>query len=294
MSYEPIRGARHETLALRGLMHHVSRWGPESDDPIVMLHGWADTADTFQFLADAFERDWPLAAFDWRGFGRTEWAPGGYWFPDYFADLDAMLAVLCPRRPARLIGHSMGGNVALTYAGVRPERVRAVVDLEGFGLPRTEPLQAPGRLAQWLDQLRDPPEFAEFDSYAALQSMLVRRNPRLQPARAEFIARSWARPTAAGGVRLSADPAHKLANPYLYRRDEAEATWRRITAPVLLLLAGQSELLARLGVDGDHAGFTGAIRDLRIEVLQHVGHMLHHEDPGAVARLAEPFLLAHP
>ena len=136
---------RHETRTVRGLAHHVTRWGPESDDPVVLLHGWADTADTFQFLVDALEGDWPLVAFDWRGFGRSAWSGTDYWFPDYFADLDFLLDTLCPAGPARLVGHSMGGNIALLYAGIRPERVRSVVSLEGFGLPRSDAEDAPGR-----------------------------------------------------------------------------------------------------------------------------------------------------
>lgn len=294
MSYRPRRAPRQETHTVRGLVHHVVRWGPESDDPLVMLHGFADTADTFQFLVDALERDWPLVSFDWRGFGRTGWARDGYWFPDYFADLDALLDVLCPRGPARLAGHSMGGNIALIYAGIRPQRIRAIVDLEGFGLPRTETSQSPARMARWLDQLREPPAASEFDSLESLAALLCRRNPRLPPERADFIARSWAQRTPDGHVRLTADPAHKRVNPYLYRRDEAEAAWRCIKAPVLLVLAGQSEYLPRLGGDGEHERFKGAIAHLRLEVLPNVGHMMHHEDPVSVARLVEAFLIEHP
>jgi pimeloyl-ACP methyl ester carboxylesterase len=294
MSYAPVRAARHGALTLRGIVHHVSRWGPESDDPIVMLHGWADTADTFQFLVDALDEDWPLVAIDWRGFGRSEWVPGGYWFPDYYADLDVLLDSLCPHGPARLLGHSMGGNIAMGYAGIRPARVRSVVNLEGFGLPRSDPADAPKRLAQWLDQLRDPPAFGEFDDYATLAKLLARRNPRLPEAHADFIARSWARPGPDGRVNITADPAHKLVNPYLYRREEAEALWRQVEAPVLLVLAGLSESLAKLGVESSHESFRACIRKLQIEVIATAGHMLHHEDPAAVARAVEPFLRAHP
>ena len=46
------------------------------------------------------------------------------------------------------------------YAGARPERVRRVVDLEGFGLAAAKPSQSPRRLRSWLDELREPPEKA--------------------------------------------------------------------------------------------------------------------------------------
>jgi pimeloyl-ACP methyl ester carboxylesterase len=281
---------RHETRMVRGLAHHVTRWGPGSDDPVVLLHGWADTADTFQFLVDALEADWPLVAFDWRGFGRSAWSGTDYWFPEYFADLDFLLDSLCPAGPARLVGHSMGGNIALLYAGIRPERVRSVVSLEGFGLPRSDVEDAPGRYREWLQQLRDPPPFGEFKSSDELAQLLLKRNPRLTEDRAGFIARSWSAETDTGTVRITADPAHKLVNPYRYRRDEAEVCWRRIKAPALLVLAGRSEMLPRLGEDGTEAGFRAAIPGVHIEVLETAGHMLHHEQPEALARVIEAFL----
>jgi pimeloyl-ACP methyl ester carboxylesterase len=292
MSYRPIRAPRHEKIMVRGIEHHVVRWGPDSDDPVVLLHGWADTADTFQFMVDAFAQDRPLVAFDWRGFGRSGWQDGGYWFPDYFADLDMLLDRLCPGGPARLVGHSMGGNVALLYAGIRPERVRRVCSLEGFGLPRAAADDAPGRYREWLHQLREPPAFGEFGSFDDLAHYLARRNARLDRVRADFIARSWAIATPEGKVRIAADPAHKRVNPYRYRRDEAEAIWRRIVAPALLLMGEDSDYRRRLDADGDPAALAAAFPQIRVEMLPDAGHMMHHERPEAVARIVEAFLEA--
>jgi pimeloyl-ACP methyl ester carboxylesterase len=289
--YVPRRPPRHETVVVRGIDHHLTRWGPESDDPVVLLHGWADTADTFQFLVDALDRDWPLAAFDWRGFGRSGWQADGYWFPDYFADLDQLLDLLCPHGPARLVGHSMGGNIALLYAGIRPERVRRVASLEGFGLPRTAPEAAPGRFREWLQQLREPPSFGGFSGVEELAGQLLRRNPRLGAARASFVAHSWAAPAAGGTVRMRADPAHKRVNPYRHLRDDAEACWRQVVAPALLVLAAESDYRARLGADADPERLRAAFPHIRVEVLADAGHMMHHERPEAVAALLEAFLL---
>jgi pimeloyl-ACP methyl ester carboxylesterase len=291
VSYVPRRAPRHRSLDVRGLRHHLTLWGPESDDPVVLLHGWTDTADTFQFIADEFAQDWPLVAFDWRGFGRSAWSGSGYWFPDYFADLDCILDHVCPHSPARLVGHSMGGNIALLYSGIRPERVRRVVSLEGFGLQRSAIEGTPGRYREWLHQLREPPTFGEFASFDDLARRLMSRNPRLTQDRAGFIARSWADESEGGRVRITADPAHKLVNPYRYRRDEAEACWRQIAAPALLVLSGESEYLPKLGQDGTEEAFRAAIPGVRIEVIPDAGHMLHHDRPEAVARLIEAFLL---
>ena len=289
--YTPRRVAREERIDMRGVAHRILRFGPPSADPVVLLHGWLDTADTFQFLVDAFASDFPFAAFDWRGFGGSGWSGHGYWFPEYFADLDLLLDHLCPDAPARLIGHSMGGNIALIYAGIRPERVRRVVSLEGFGLPRSRPQDAPGRYRDWLQQLRESPSFGEYQDYHELAHRLQRGNPRLAPEIAMFVARAWARPAPGGGVRLVADPAHKMLSPYLYRREEAGACWSRVTAPAMLVLAELSEFLPRLGEDGQPEAFRQWIPGLRVEVMPGVSHMLHHERPAAVARLVEGFLL---
>jgi pimeloyl-ACP methyl ester carboxylesterase len=277
-------------LRIRGLDHHLLRWGPESDDPVLVLHGYADCAASFQFVADEIAPTLPLAALDWRGFGGSARNPGGYWFPDYYADLEELIDRLCPRRAARIVGHSMGANVAMIYAGVRAARVRALVNLEGFGLPRTEPSQAPERLAKWLDQLRAPAEFADYADTAELAARIRKRNPRLAPERAAFVAACWSEPRPGGGVRLVTDPAHKQVNPYLYRREEMEACWRRIEAPVLLAIGAESELVARLGGEGGEEMFRPLVRELRIERVAGAGHMLHHEAPREVARLIESHL----
>jgi pimeloyl-ACP methyl ester carboxylesterase len=290
MSYQPLRPARRGTIPIRGLDHRVIRWGPESDDPVLLLHGFADCAATFQFLVDELDASLPLAAFDWRGFGGSARAAGGYWFPDYYADLEVLLDVLCPRGPARIVGHSMGANVAMIYAGVRPGRIRTLVNLEGFGLPRTHASQAPGRLAEWLDEIRAPQPAGEYASLAELAGRIAKRNPRLPADRAEFVAACWSAPAPGGGVRLLTDPAHRRTNPYLYRRDEMEACWRRIEARVLLVVGQESELAARLLPEGGVACFKSLVRDLAIEEVADAGHMLHHEAPRAIARLVEAFV----
>lgn len=289
---------REEFLELRGLRHRVLRWGPPDPDPIVLLHGFQDCSDTFQFLVDALPRDWSFVGLDWRGFGGSEGTGQSYWFPDYLADLEALLDALQSTAPAasrgwRIIGHSMGGNVASLYAGIRPERVSRLVSLEGFGLPRSVPADAPGRYRQWLDQLRRPPRGSNYGSVEELATLLARRDPRLPPAHAAFVARAWTREEGPP-LALHFDPWHRLVNPVLYRREETEACWREITAPVLMVVGEESEYRPRLLEDGSDAAFRAHFRRLTIASLPAVGHMLHHEDPVAVAGVIEPWLRAAP
>lgn len=290
MTYLPRRIPRRERLTLRGLDHHVLRWGPDDATPWVLLHGWADCAESFQFLVDAFEGDHALVALDWRGFGESAWQGGPYWFPDYLADLEALLDAVTPAAPATIVGHSMGGNLACLYAGIRPERVARVVNLEGLGMRRTRPTEAPERYRRWLSELGDPPAFARYEALEAFAAVLRRRNPRLTEERARFVARLWSAPRADGGWTVRADPAHKFVNPVLYRREEAEACWQAATAPLLIALGAESPLTGQLGADASEEYLRRHHPTLTLVTVPEAGHMLHHDAPEAVAALIEAFL----
>jgi pimeloyl-ACP methyl ester carboxylesterase len=273
----------HETVTVRGLRHRLTWWGERSATPVVLLHGWMDTAETWQFLVDELPPDWSCVAPDWRGFGGTDWPAEGYWFADYFADLEALLEQLCPGTPARLIAHSMGGNIATMYAGIRPRRVRWVVNVEGVGLKRTAPEAAPDRYAEWLDEMREPVQSRRYSSIEPVVNFIVSRNPAMPRERAEFMARAWTRPEG-DGVTMGFDPRHRRVGAMLFRREEAEACWRRIEAPVLLFLAEKSEILPRIAPDGGDDYFHSLYRDLRIVHVPGVGHMMHLEAPELLAR----------
>jgi pimeloyl-ACP methyl ester carboxylesterase len=277
--------------AIRGLQYHVRTWGEAHHPRLILLHGWMDVSASFQFLVDALTRDWHVVAPDWRGFGSSGWAQGGYWFPDYYADLDALLELYSADAPARVVGHSMGGNIAVTYAGLRPERIGRLVTLEGIGMPRSAPEAAPERLAKWLDQLREPPQFAPYESFAQLAARLRRNNPRLTDERADFLARHWGEAKPDGSVRLRSDPRHKAVNPYLFRIDEALACWRRVSAPVLLVSGTDSHIVKWLKDRPEElAQRKAAFRNLREVELEDCGHMMHHDQPLALARVIESFM----
>jgi pimeloyl-ACP methyl ester carboxylesterase len=284
--YQPRRESLDEHASVRGLDIHTTRWPGSDPRPWLLLHGWMDAGATFQFLADALPDERSLIAPDWRGFGSSAWPSDGYWFPDYYADLDALCAQLSPGEPVTLIGHSMGANVAMMYAGIRPERVRAVVSVEGFGLPRTRPEQAPERFRTWLSELEGSPSFARFPSYDAFAQYLQRRNPRLPADRADYVARAWARESPDGGIQMRGDPRHKRVNPILYRREEAEACWREMRAPLLFVVAAESEQARRFVLEEMRALMPG----LEVVTIANAGHMVHHERPDGLAAAIEKFM----
>jgi pimeloyl-ACP methyl ester carboxylesterase len=286
-----------EFLTVRGQSLAIHQWGAADAPLLVMLHGWMDVAASFQFVVDALAGSWRVLAPDARGFGQSGWpvqekGGGHYYFADYLADLDGVLDHYAPGQAVNLVGHSMGANLACLYAGVRPKRVRRVVDLEGFGMPAGTSADAPRRMAAWLDALRDPPRMRSYDALDGVAGQLRRNNPRLNSQRAAFLASRWSRRRPDGHYEVLGDPAHKIAGPVPYRLDEVMAIWSQVEAPVLHVEARDSPTLRRLAgevpLDEFRARFR-AFADWREMVLDDAGHMLHHDQPERVAELIESF-----
>jgi pimeloyl-ACP methyl ester carboxylesterase len=292
-----LKRATSRRVALRGLDHHVLTWGEPSAPKLFLLHGWMDVGASFQFLVDALARDWYAIAPDWRGFGRSNWQPQGYWFADYIADLEALVDHFAPGEAANLVGHSLGGNVVMHYAGLRPARVRRVVSLEGFGIPAEEPDRAPAKYRAWLDALGDPPSFTPYRDLSAVADRLQKNNRRLTRERAEFLGPYWAQTLPDGTARLSSDPRHKLPFPSVYRIEELYAVWRAIEAPALWVVGTDSRIPRWLDPDGDRddhlRGVRGRLAHVpngRLVVIDDAAHMLHHDQPAAVAAAIEEFV----
>jgi pimeloyl-ACP methyl ester carboxylesterase len=291
-----MKPSRSEFITVRSLKYHIRHWGSDDAPSIFMLHGWMDVSASFQFMVDCLQRDWHVIAPDWRGFGLTGNSGSDcYWFPDYLGDLDAILQHFSPHEPVNLLGHSMGGNAACIYAGVRPARIKRLINLEGFGMPGTDADQAPGRYAKWLDQLREPAMLRSYASKDEVAARLQKTNPRLGDERAAFLAGHWAATNAQGGWDILGDPAHKRINPVLYRPDEVLACWKAIVAPVLWVEAGDTEAWRWMGAKEKARSEVdrriGFIRDVRTATINDAGHMLHHDQPEALAALIEQFLL---
>jgi pimeloyl-ACP methyl ester carboxylesterase len=283
-AYLPRRAAQRGELECREGRFGTTRWGPAGAAPIVLLHGWMDCGAALQLLADQLPDDWPLLALDWLGYGRSARRVERYWFPDHIAELEAVLERLSPGAPARLIGHSMGGTVAMMYAGIRPQRVAWLVNIEGFGLPALPAGQFPGHVAGWLDSLRQRPAERRYRSHDELAAALCLRNPRLPPAHAQFLAEAWTSAQPDGSLQLLSDPGTELRSPLRYGREEIEACWAAVRAPVLLLYGGESTYMARAaGADAPQRWQRTLPRHESV-CIPGSGHLLPYEQPVRVAR----------
>ena len=303
LAYQARSASRSLTVRVRGLDYHLNLWGDPAlasadKPPLVMMHGWMEVGASFQFVVDALHAlqgfDRFVIAPDWRGFGLTQ-APAtdSYWFADYLGDLDALLDAIAPHAPVDLLGHSMGGNVVMSYAGVRPQRIRRLINLEGFGMPAAKPQDAPARLEQWLDELKQPQELRDYNSVEAVAERLLKNNPLLSADKAAWLAPHWSRQSDDGQWHIQGDPAHKRPNPVLYRPDEVLEAWKLITAPVLWAEGDRTDVTKWWGNRYPRSEFEARIAvvpQLQRALLSPCGHMLHHDQPQALAQHLAAFL----
>lgn len=298
--YQVKRKSRSAFVPIRNLQYHVQIWGEPSPDktPLVMVHGWMDVAASYQFVVDAFQHDHYIIAPDWRGYGKT---PSGnvdnYWFPDYMADLDFLLDHYSPDQPVNLVGHSLGGNVVMLYGGVRPERIRRLVNLEGFGLPATTPDMAPARYAKWMDELkklhRGEMDLKAYDAASGVARRLMKTNPRLSQDKADWLAQHWAEENAEGKWTILGQPAHKVISAHLYQSEEVLELYRRLSMPVLAVEASDNSLdlwwKGKFTLEQYHERIKN-VPNVEIGFIPDAGHMMHHDQPELLAGLIERFI----
>ena len=190
----------------------------------------------------------------------------------------------------------------LHYAGVRPARVRRVISLDGFRRPR-------GGIGRRAGETREMARRAcatrkDFATYRELRRGR-RSAAEEQPRGCRATRRCFSRgigprccPTAR--VRLASDPRHKLPFPTVYRIEETYAVWRNITAPTLWVAAADSNIPKWLDDHPEGEGATDTFAGVRrrfahiphgrMVTIADAGHMLHHDQPAAVAAAIEAFL----
>lgn len=286
-------GLRLWRQTANGLAQHLTE-APGPDRPrgtVLLLHGYLDEARSFTHLLHSLgAAGYRVLAPDFRGHGRSAWAPPGayYHFPDYLADLDALVRALdLPR--VRSVAHSMGGSVATRWAAVRPDRVQSLCLLEGIGPPAMPANVAVDRTAAWLDALarhdgRPPRVLASLDE--AVRRLRV-SHAHLDEAILRAVAGYATEPAPEGGLRFRFDRLHQTVSPGRHDAEAFEHFIDRLACPVLLVDGGDTALWP------DYDARTARFRDARRATLPDAGHMMHWTQPEALAACVRAFLDQH-
>ncbi len=262
-----------------GLRYHALEWERPGDTTYVLVHGFSDLAATWELVAERL--DGHVIAPDLRGHGDSGWigAGGYYHFMDYVADLDEVIRQRARKRIV-LVGHSMGGSIASYWAGTRPERLAALVLLEGLGPPDMSGADGPSRTAMWIEAWR-----TGRDKQKIMPTLddVVRRMRRHDELLDEASARRLAEvgtKAVEGGFVWKLDPLHNTMGPYPYRLDGAKRYWERITCPVLCMDGAESKL--NLG-DAERAARRAVFANVSHIVIAGAGHALQRHRPAEVA-----------
>jgi len=279
-----------EVIDVRGLRYCIRHWGMPDAPRLFFLHGWMDSSPTFQFVVDELCQSWHIIAPDWRGYGDSEWLCKPYWFSDYYADLDSILEQFSKDQPARLVGHSMGANIASTYAGIRPKRVAQLVMVDFLGLKPEKKDDAPTLIGKWLENISEGPKLRTYHDHKFLARRLMAVNPRLSEKQAHFLSRTVSRTRTDGQIEMACDPWHKIPSPIPYRFEDSRASWKRIEAEVLMIVADQGYIQQRFGSDPEEfRSRIESIPDVRVVSIADSGHNVQHDQPKQLATLLEGF-----
>lgn len=225
-----------------------------------------------------------MIAPDLRGHGDSDWigAGGYYHFFDYLPDLDEVITRYARTRLV-LVGHSMGGSVCSYWAGMRPERLSALALLEGLGPPDQSQSDLPARTASWIKSWREIRNQEKgMASIADAAARLRKYDPMLAEPLALRLAEHGTRDAGDGRRVWKRDPLHMSMGPYPYRRDAAAQFWNKITCPVLVVDAAQSQLNLP---EPERAERRALFASCRHETIDGAGHMMQRHQPAKLAQL---------
>jgi pimeloyl-ACP methyl ester carboxylesterase len=288
-----IAGDREKSIDAAGLNIHYLEWGEPAGELIILVHGFLDHAHSWRpfvaFLQEKSKKPLWIVAPDSRGHGDSGWvgAGGYYHFPDYVFDLHCLIQNLGASRLA-LIGHSMGGSISFLYTGTFPQRVASLVLIEGMGPPGSLFSDAPPRMEKWISEVRGRGRnhFRQYPSIAAGARQLQQNNPRLNSEFAFELAQTGLRQNTSGKWVWKFDPLHRTTAPQPFYTEQAIEFLRRIKCPALTIEGKESHQTERT----DKQERFEAISNRRHVVIENAGHMVHQDNPEALAQTVSEFL----
>jgi len=266
---------------------HYAVWGDESKPPLLLIHGNRDHARTWDQVAVQLKQDYCVYAVDLRGHGDSAWSVGSqYSLPEFVLDV-AMLARELNRNPLTVVGHSLGGAVALEYTGVFPGLVSKVVAIEGLGPRVGEPVPASSRMRRWIGHMqefdqRHPRRYASFDD--AVKRMRD-ENPHLTAEMARHLTLHGMRENEDGTRTWKFDNYVRLHSPYEFNIAEAREIWNQIRCPVLLIRGSES-----WAADPEEDGKASAFHNYKTVLVKDAGHWVHHDQLKVFMQVLRDFL----
>src|SRR6266478_1111860 len=243
----------HTFFSQRLRLHYVD-WGNPTKPPLVLLHGGRDHCRNWDWAAEALRDEWHVLAPDLRGHGDSQWSSdGSYTLAGYIYDL-AQLVHQQRLAPVTIVAHSLGGQIALRYAGIYPDTV--------------------ARLPRRYNSIED--------AFRRMQE----ENPHLTAEQARHLTVHGANQNEDGTYSWKFDNYVRAWPPYDMQGRDIQLLWSRITCPTLLLYGKESHA-GNPTEDGRAAHF----RHARVIGVDGAGHWLHHDRLAEFLSIIRSFLV---
>ncbi len=292
MTVTPFSGPTSKTFISQRLRLHYLDWGNADAPDLVLLHGGQDHAHNWDWVARELRADWHVIAPDLRGHGDSAWSMDGtYTLAAYIYDLTQLIQQRT-RPPVTLVGHSLGGVIALRYAGLYPDTVSRLVSIEGLSVTPNVPIGAPSQPIA--DRLR-----AWIDNHRRLAGQLPRRYPALADAYARM---------RQNNRHLSDEQVRHLTEHAVLQNEDGSYSWKfddytrkavfmdlskseecelhqAVACPVLLMRGADSWL-----PDPRQDGTAALFRDVRVDAFEGAGHWIHHDRTDAFLTSLRKFI----
>lgn len=271
-----------------GLTLHVLERDPgPAQQNVVLLHGWLDHCHSFDFLSEHLPPRWRLFALDFRGHGESEALPRGasHQFTDHLADVEALVRHFALER-FHLVGHSLGGSVALCYAAARPALVQSVTLIESLGSSGGEPQRSVERLKDFADGLFKPARRRVYPSVEDAGARVAEANSSYSPAVSQHMAKFGTAPVE-GGVVFRADPMLKRTSGMAFDEAQVLAICGAVQCPVQVIQGTKGMMLDDVVMKARLA----ALKNPKVTAIEG-GHHVHLDRPLEVAAQVERFVVS--
>jgi pimeloyl-ACP methyl ester carboxylesterase len=284
--------ASHTYFSQRLRLHYVD-WGNPDGPPLLLLHGGRDHCRNWDWVAEALRDDWHVLAPDLRGHGDSQWSPdGSYWMAGYLYDV-AQLVHQQGLAPVTIIAHSLGGVIALRYAGIYPDAVKKLVAIEGLGPPparlKEREKDIATRMDEWIREQRTlSGRLAR--KYASIEDAFKRmqdENPHLTAEQARRLTVHGVNQNEDGTYSWKFDNYVRAWAPYDMRGRDIQLLWSRIACPTLLLYGTES-----WAGNPEDDGRARHFRHAQVVGVERAGHWLHHDRLDEFLRIVRGFLAA--
>ena len=271
---------------------HYADWGNPDAPPLLLIHGGRDHCRNWDWVAAAFRDEYHVIAPDLRGHGDSQWSDSGHYaMANYIYDI-AQLIHQRNLAPLRIVGHSLGGNIALRYTGIYPETVSHLIAIEGLGPGPRSHVAADGlgiaeRMRGWIEEQRKyagrvPRHYA---TLAEAHARMRDANAHLTEEQTRHLTEHGVIQNEDGSFSWKFDPAVRLWPPYDMTREAIAELWSRIACPTLL-------------VHGLDSWAKSPASDGRLDFFRHgralpvadAGHWVQHDQLEVFVREARGFL----